>query len=151
MFQVPRIVRLLGSTGKSGCCQTHQCINESLWRRSEVFYGNTDIPLHLQIRWFKAIFFNLLLWGCKRWALTLIQDKKVQFFYRWCLRYMLRVTIFHKAWNDVLLELAGVDDSILTMSLRQCRWLDKLAYMPKTIIPFELFGRWVLDMIKTSN
>ena len=35
------------------------------------FYGNTGIPLHLRIRWFKAIVSNVLLWGYESWTLIL--------------------------------------------------------------------------------
>ena len=34
------------------------------------FCDNTDIPLRLRIRWFKAIVVKVLLWGCDIWALT---------------------------------------------------------------------------------
>ena len=34
------------------------------------FCDNTDIPLRLRIRWFKAIVVKVLLWGCEIWALT---------------------------------------------------------------------------------
>ena len=37
------------------------------------------------------------------------------------------------------------------MRLRQLRWLEKLAHKPRTRIPRQLFGRWVLDMSKNSN
>ena len=84
-------------------------------------YGNNDITLHLPIRWFKAIVINVLLWGCDIWAFAPIQVKKIQVFYRRCIQYMLRITVFHKVRNDALLELASVDDVILTVRLRQCR------------------------------
>ena len=115
------------------------------------FYGNTDIPLHLQIQWFKVIAVNVLLWGCEIWALTYSEVKKIKVFYCRCLRYMLKITDFHQFWNNDLLKLVGVDDVILAMRLRQFQWLDKLAHMPRIRIPRQLFGGWVLDMSKNSN
>ena len=40
---------------------------------------------------------------------------------------------------------------ILAMRLRQCRWLEKLAHMPRTRTPRKLFGGWLLEMRKDSN
>ena len=64
---------------------------------------------------------------------------------------MLQITVFHKVWNDDILELAGVDGIISTMRLLQYRWLEKLAHMLKTKTPRHVFHGWVLDMSKNSN
>ena len=84
------------------------------------FYGNTEIPLQLWIQWLNDIVVNALLWGFESWALTSIQAKNIQVFYRWCLQYMLQITVFHKFRNDALLELSDVDGVIFTMRLLQC-------------------------------
>ena len=64
---------------------------------------------------------------------------------------MLQITVFYKVWNDGLLEISGVNYVISTMRLHQCRWLKKLAHMPITRIPCQIFGGWVLDMSNNSN
>ena len=64
---------------------------------------------------------------------------------------MLRITVFHKVCNDAPLELADVDEFISMMKLRQFRWLEKLNHMPRTRIPCQLFGGWVIEMINSSN
>ena len=111
------------------------------------FYGSSSFPLELCIRWFNAIVVNVLLCGCQSWALRSKHRNDLQVCYRQHLRTMLRVTVFHKIQNEKLLELARVHDimSILHLHVRRCRWLEKLAYMPRTRIPRQLFAGWICD------
>ena len=64
---------------------------------------------------------------------------------------MLRITFFHKVWNNALLELVDVYDVILTIRLHQYQWLEKPSHMLRTIIPCLIFGGWFLDMSKNIN
>ena len=65
MFQVPRIVHFLVSTRNSGCCQTYQGGNGSLWRRPEEFlrqHRNTSSNVDPMVKWYCCQRSSLGIW-----------------------------------------------------------------------------------------
>ena len=62
---------------------------------------NKDIPAKLRVRLYDATVINILLWGCKSWALTEELKRKLEVYHHRFLRKMVGITIYDIKDNHI--------------------------------------------------
>ena len=119
--------------------------------RDGVFCNRKHLNSKIRRRLFSAIVINLLLWGCETWALTKLQQNKLDSCYNKWIRAMTgtkwKEVREHRITNKSLREKLDNIDSFHEIYASRCfNWLEKLAEMPATIsnsrLPRKLLGAW---------
>ena len=109
------------------------------------FFRNKDVAIEDRLRYYNALTVNVMLWGCKSWALKKSLIKKMEAFHHNCLRQIIRYNYYvhGPVSNEEIRKEAGNAYTIeTTMELRRCRWLEKVANMEDKRPPKKLLAAW---------
>ena len=91
---------------------------------------------------------NILLWGCKSWALTEELQRKLEVCHHRFLRKIIGITIFdvkdhHTSSNQVREELNNCYTFHQSLELKRARWLEKLSLMSCKQGPRNILLSWI--------
>ena len=111
---------------------------------------NKNIPAKLRIRLYDATVINILLWGCKSWALMDELRRKLEVCYYRFPRKMIGVTIYevkdhHISNNQVREEVENWYTFHQSLGLTRARWLEKLALMSCKRGPRNALLSWIYN------
>eukprot|EP00957_Ditylum_brightwellii_P040658 3077146-Ditylum_brightwellii.AAC.1 len=96
-----------------------------------------------------AIPVNLLLWGCKTWALKESDRRILQVFHTLPTCRILNINMMevqmYRMSNEFLYEELCIDPMENILASRQLHWLGKVALMTETRLPQKFIGAWHIN------
>ena len=114
---------------------------------------NRKLQAITRTRFYEATVVNLLLWGCKSWALTKEQKRKLKVCYHQSLRNMGGITIFdvkgkHITNKQVRERLGNCRSLHQLIEMSRTKWLQKLANMNHNRKPKKNLKCWIFKNIR---
>jgi len=147
-----RQFKYLGSIVSHDLSDTHDVENRILQEQKALnalmsnVFRNSHLSLHVKKLLYMAIPINLLLWGCKSWALKQSDQDKIQRFHSKGIRRILNINMIEvrdqQITNQQIYTKFNIDPIENIMVSRQLRWLGKIANMPDTRIPRKFLNAW---------
>jgi hypothetical protein len=114
-------------------------MNKNIFRRK-------NISSKLRLRTYNTIIVNLLLWGCKSWALKEEDRRRIEVFHHSSLQRMLNITIYdvNITNKDVRTRMKSYSMK-QTMALRRAQWLKKISHMGSDRGPRKILVAWMMN------
>ena len=116
--------------------------------QAEKVLCNRKLQAITRTRFYEATVVNLLLWGCKSWALTKEQKRKLEVCHHRSLRKMAGITIFdvkekHITNKQVRERLGNCRSLHQFIEISRTKWLQKLANMNHNRKPKRILKCWI--------
>eukprot|EP00957_Ditylum_brightwellii_P059429 4511924-Ditylum_brightwellii.AAC.1 len=93
-----------------------------------------------------AILFNLILWGCKSWALKDSDGKSLQVFHASSICWILNINMVEVQTQRITNEqvyFRFTTDSIKSIVIsRQLQWIGKISMMEESCLPRKFLNAW---------
>ena len=111
------------------------------------FWNNHHVDLIVNYRIFMAIPLNLLLWGCKSWALKKSSIDKLDVFLHKSIRRILRIPMSQvkdeRIKNERIRKIFyNIPDIKSLIAIRQCRFVGRVVRGPEDNPPKALLSAW---------
>ena len=107
-------------------------INSRIGKASGTFarvWDNQKLSIRTKANVYRSCVCSTLLYGCKTWTLSSVQEKKINTFHLRCLRRILRISWQQKITNEEVLKRTGLTTMYFTLSQRRLRWLGHVLRM----------------------